>query len=160
VIFIEWWAVARLCLLLLVVAIASLSIWSVRKKRWFVRVPIQLLLGLPLFALLFFVTLVSSLPGNSYSEPIYSPNRKMAVRIIEYNASGFGGADDTVKVFKAHGFISDVVFFGEFKSVSTHNIRWKSDSELEISYEGTPYECTSTRLVKVLCFGSQQNGTQ
>lgn len=156
-IFIEWWAIERLCLFLLVLATASLIIWSVRKKRWFVRFPIQLLLGLVLFALLFLVTLVSTLPGNTYSEPVYSPNRKMAARIIEYNASGFGGADDTVKLFTAHGFSSDVVFFGEFKSVRAHNLRWKSDSELEISYEGTPYQCTSTRRVKVLCFDAQQN---
>jgi len=133
VIFIEWWVVGRLCLLLLTVATASLIIWSVRKKRWFVRLPIQLLLGLALFALLFLVTVVSTLPGNTYSEAVYSPNRKMAARIVEYNASGLGGADDTVKVFTAHGFSSDVVFFGEFKSVRAQNIRWKSDSELEIS---------------------------
>jgi hypothetical protein len=157
VIFIEWWAVERLCLLLLIVATASVSIWSVRKKRWFVRLPIQFLLGLSLFVLLGSVTLVSTLPGNTYSEPIYSPNRKMAARIVEYNASGLGGADETVKLFTAHGFSSDVVFFGEVKSVKAQNIRWKSDSELEISFEGTPYQCTSTRRVKVLCFDTQQN---
>ena len=156
-IFIEWWVVERLSLLLLIVVTASLSIWSVRKKRWFVRFPIQLLLGLSLFALLFLVILVSTLPGNTYSEPVYSPNRKMAARIGEYNASGLGGADDTVKVFTAHGFSSDVVFFGEFKSVRAQNIQWKSDSELEISYDGTAYQCTSTRRVKVHCFGTQQN---
>jgi hypothetical protein len=158
VIFIKWWVVERLCPLLLIAATASLSIWSARKKRWFVRFPIQLLLGLSLFALLVLVTLVSTLPGNTYSEPIYSPNRKMAARIVEYNASGLSGADDTVKLFTAHGFSSDVVFFGEFNSVKAQNIRWKSDPELEISYEGTPYQCTSTRRVKVLCFGTQQNG--
>ena len=156
-IFIEWWAVARLCLLLLVVAIASLGIWSVRKKRWFVRFPIQLLLGLSLFALFFLTMVTSNLPGNTYSEPVYSPNRKMAARIVEYNASGLGGADDAVKVFAAHGFSSDEVFFGEFKSVTAQNIRWRSDSELEISYEGTLYHCTSTRRVKVLCFATHQN---
>ena len=100
----------------------------------------------------------STLPGNTYSEPVYSPNRKMAARIVEYDASGLGGADDTVRVFAAHGFSSDVVYFGEFESVRAQNIRWKSDSELEISYEGTLYHCTSTRRVKVLCFATQQNG--
>jgi hypothetical protein len=157
VIFVEWWAVARLCLLLLIVTIAGLGIWSVRKKRWIVRFAIQLLLGLSLFALFFLIMLTSTLPGNTYSEPVYSPNRKMAARIVEYDASGLGGADDIVKVFAAHGFSSDVVFFGEFKSVTAKNIRWKSDSELEISYEGTLYHCTSTRRVKVVCFAAYQN---
>jgi hypothetical protein len=160
VIFIEWWAIERLCLLLLIVATTSLIIWSVRKKRWFVRFPIRLVLGVFLFALLFLITVVSRLPGNAYSEPVYSPNRKMAARIVEYNASGLGGADDTVKLFTAHGFSSDVVFFGQFNSVKAQNIRWKSDSELEIPYEGTPYRCTSTRRVKVVCFSTQKNMQQ
>jgi hypothetical protein len=100
--------------LLLITAIASLGIWSVRKKRWFVRLPIQSLSGLPRFALFFLIMVTSTLPGNTYSEPVYSPNRKMAARIVEYDASGLGGADDTVKIFAGHGFSSDVVFFGEF----------------------------------------------
>ena len=154
-IFIEWWVVARLCESLLIVAAASLGIWSVRKKRWFVRSPIQLLLGASLFAFLAIETIVWTLPGNTYSEPIYSPSRKTAARIVEYDASGLGGADDTIEVFGDHGFSSDAVFFGDFKSVRAQNIRWKSDSELEISYEGTPYSCTSTRRVKVLCFATQ-----
>lgn len=156
-IFIEWWAVARLCLLLLIVSTASLGIWAVRKKRWFIRFPIQFLLAVSLFALLAIETLVSALPGNTYSEPVYSPNRKMAARIVEYDASGLGGADDTVEVFAAHGFSSDAVFFGEFKSVRAQNIRWKSDSELEISYQGALHNCTSSRRVKVLCFATHQN---
>jgi hypothetical protein len=156
-IFVEWWAIERVCLLLLIAAAVGLGIWSVRKKNWSVRFPIQLLLGLLLFALLFLVMLVSGLPGNTYSEPVYSPNGKMAVRIAEYNASGLGGADDTVKLFTDHGFRSDAVFLGEFKSVKAQNIRWKSDSELEIFYEGTPYQCTSTRRVRVLCFDIRRN---
>jgi hypothetical protein len=157
VIFVEWWVVERLCIVALVVLIASASIWSVRKKRWFVRFPIQFLSGLSLLALFSLLALLLSLASNTYSEPIYSPNRKMAVRITEYNASGLGGADDTVKLFTAHGFRSDVVFFGAFNSVKIRNLRWKSDSELEISYEGTQCRCTSTRSVKVLCVSTQRD---
>ena len=156
-IFVEWWSIERVSLLLLIAPAASLGIWSVRKKNWTIRFPIQLLLGLSLFALMVFVALVSILPGNTYSEPVYSPNRKMAARIAEYNASGLGGADDTVKLFTDHGFYSDIVFLGEFKSVRRENIRWKSDSELEISYEGAPYQCTSTRRVQVLCLDIRRN---
>ena len=155
--FVEWWLVKRLCVLILIVATASLSIWFLRKKNWFIRLPIQLLLGLLLFALFVLSAIIWALPGNTYSEPVYSPNRKMAVRIIEYNASGLGRADDTVELFTAHGFSSDVVFFGEFNSVKARNIRWKSDSELEISYEGTVYQCTSTRRVRVHCISTQEN---
>ena len=84
----------------------------------------------------------------------------MAARIVEYNASGLGGAEDTVKLFTAHGLSSDVVFFGEFNLVKARNIRWKSDSELEISYEGTAYRCTSTRRERVLCSSTRHNVPQ
>jgi hypothetical protein len=158
-IFVEWWVIERFCLLLLAVAIGSAAIWTVRKKRWFIRLPIQLLSGLSLIALFAMLTLVLSLPAaNTYSEPIYSPNKKMAVRITEYNASGLGGADDTVKLFTSHGFSSDVVFFGDFNSIKPQNIRWKSDSELEISYEGALYQCNSSHRVKVVC--SNRKGVQ
>ena len=49
------------------------------------------------------------------------PNRRMAARIVEYNASGLGGAEDSVKLFTAHGLSSDVVFFGEFNLVKARN---------------------------------------
>ena len=73
---------------------------------------------------------------NTYSIPVYSPNRKMAARIHDYNLSGFGGADSSVELFAAHGFKSKVVFFGEFKSVD--NTRWLDDHRLLIRYHRYP----------------------
>ncbi len=155
-VFVEWWHVTRLCLLLLFGAILGFGFWSVRKKRWFVRLPIQLLSGLVLCALLLLLSIVLMLPGNTYSAPVYSPNKKMAARVVEYNASGLGGADDSMELFTAYGFNSDVVFRGEFKSVEAQNIRWKSDSELEVSYKATTYRCKSTSHVVVRCIAKQQ----
>lgn len=40
----------------------------------------------------------------------------MAVRIDDYNAGGFGGAYDKVKLFMARG-LSEVVFSGEWRSI-------------------------------------------
>ncbi len=154
-IFVEWWLIARLLALLLLAAAIGSSIWLVRKRHWLIRYPVQLFLGLLLFGLLVLLTIVWSLPGNKYSEPVYSPNKDLAVRIVEYNASGLGGADDTVELFSRHGLSSDSVFIGEFDSVKVQNIRWKSDSELEILYRGTLQKCTSTRRVQVRCLSSQ-----
>jgi hypothetical protein len=80
----------------------------------------------------------------------------MAVRIVEYDASGLGGADNTVELFTGHGFNSDVVFRGEFRSVDLQSIRWKSNSELEVTYEGTAHQCISTGSVVVHCIARQQ----
>jgi hypothetical protein len=155
VVFIEWWLVRGVCAVLLIVAAASFSFWSVRRKRRPVRIPIQFFSGLVLCALLLWLC-VSALPRDTYSAPVYSPNETMAVRVIEYDASGLGGADDTVELFTGHGFHSDVVFRGEFRSVDLQSIRWKSNSELEVSYEGTAHQCISTGSVVVHCIARQQ----
>jgi hypothetical protein len=56
-----------------------------------------------------------------------------------------------VKLFSYRGFKSDVVFSGEWKAVEAANLRWVSDSELEISYEGKVQRCMSANNVRVRC---------
>jgi hypothetical protein len=92
VVFIEWWSVVRVFTIVLMITAGACGIWLVRKKRWPIRLPVRLLSSLlvlvgVLGALFFWV-----FPNpNSYSVPVYSPNRKFAARVYEYNASGFGG---------------------------------------------------------------------
>jgi hypothetical protein len=63
---------------------------------------------------------------------VHSPNRKTAARIDDYNTSGFAGADISVELFTFHGLKRDIVYFGGWKSIGADDLRWKSDSELEI----------------------------
>lgn len=151
-VFIEWWLVLRVCAIALLVAAGAYGAWVVRGRRLPLRLPVSL------FSLLLVLSGASGavflwgFPNpNSYSAPIYSPNRKMAVRVIEYNASGFGGADSSVELFSAHGLKSKVVFFGEYRSVDAENTRWISDSELEVAYQGKLLNCTSAFNVSVRC---------
>jgi hypothetical protein len=156
VLFIEWWHVELPCVLLLIVGIGIVGFWLVRKKKSFVRIPVRFLsvcLALSGVLASSLIAFVSLLPGNEYSVPVYSPNGKMAARIVDYNASGLGGADSWVELFSYHGLKSDVVFSGEWKSVEAPNLRWVSDSELEISYEGKVQRCTSANNVRVRCVG-------
>lgn len=153
--FVEWWILRRLFVGLLMVAVGTLGLWAIRKKGWRVRIPVQFLSALVglcgASSLLLMWWAIST--SHVYSAPVYSPNRKMAVRIDDYNAGAFGGAYDSVELFTAHGISSNVVFSGEWQSVETANLRWKSDSELEISYQGTAALCASTARVKVGCIG-------
>lgn len=154
--FIEWWHIELACILLLLIGIGIVGFRLARKKKSFVQIPVRflsvcLVLSGVLASLL--IAFVSLLPGNEYSVPVYSPNGKMAARIVDYNASGLGGADSSVELFSYRGFKSNVVFSGEWKSVEAANLRWANDSELEISYEGKVQRCTSANNVRVRCIG-------
>jgi hypothetical protein len=150
--FIEWWPVARNCIGLLLIVISVLAFrWALRKNVW-LRVPVQFVSGLVLICSLAFWSFYWLMPNPwTYSAPIYSPNHRMAARVAEYNASGFGGADSSVELFGYGGLFSKVVFFGEFGSVGASDIRWKSDSELEISFHGDSCRCNDARRVRVRC---------
>jgi hypothetical protein len=150
--FVEWWVVGRVCLVILLIALPVLSIWFVRNKRWLVRIPVQIVSALALFCALFFLMILLLLPWpHTYSVPVYSPSRTMAARIDSYDAGPLGGAYNSIEVFSSHGLASDVVYSGEFESVSAEDLRWKSNSELEIYYEGPPYDCKSAKGVSVRC---------
>lgn len=152
VVFIEWWSVLVVCADVLLVAAGAYGIWVVRGKRWPLRLPIRTLSLLLLFLGGSGVVILWAFPNpNSYSVPIYSPNRKMAVRVREYNASGFGDADTSVELFAAHGLKSKVVFLGEYRSVDATGVGWKSDFELEVVYRGAVLSCTSAFTVSVRC---------
>jgi hypothetical protein len=132
--------------------IGVLGFWLVRRKRWPIRLPVWfvslLLIALAAAGALFLLILPDPI---SYSAAVYSPDHMMAARVRIYNASGFGGADNTVELFAAHGFERQDVFWGEYGSVDVRDIRWQSDSELEVAYHGTPYSCKNAFRVRVRC---------
>ena len=77
----------------------------------------------------------------------------MAARIDHYNADEIGGPTyDAVRIFSDHGLRSNTVFSGEWKSTDVADLRWTSDSDLEIHYRGTAFFCRDAILVKVHCF--------
>lgn len=140
------------CVPVLMIASAGFGMWTVRSKRWQIRVPVRLICLLLALSGASVAVFVWGFPNpNSYSQPAYSPNRNMAVRVYEYNASGFGGADSSVELFAAHGLKSKVVFRGEYGSVDIANVRWKSDSQLEVLYHGTVLNCAGAFDVGVSC---------
>ena len=151
-VFIEWWLVLQVCTIVLFVTSGAYGIWVVRGKRWLLRLPVRVVSLLLLLLGVGDAVFVWAFPNpNNYSVPLCSPSRKMAIRVHEYDASGFGGADTSVELFVAHGLGSRVVFYGEYRSVDVANVRWKNDSELEVSYRGTALSCTSALNVTVRC---------
>jgi len=124
--------------------------WLVRKKKSFLRTPIRFLtvcLALSGVLASLLIAFISLLPGNKYSMPVYSSNKKMAARIVDYNASGLGGANGWVELFSYHGFKSDAVFSGEWKSVEAAN-----PSLGERFGAGNLLRRTSSALRRILAF--------
>jgi hypothetical protein len=135
-----WWHVELLAICLLMTTGGIVMFRFVRDKGRTIRIPVRFFSiifavsgALCLLLFLFF----SGFPNpNTYSSPVYSPNRKMAARIRDYNLSGFGGADSSVELFSAHGFRSKMVFFGEFKSID--DAQWLDDHRLKVRYHTYP----------------------
>lgn len=159
VVFIEWRAVVLVCLIAVTLTTGACGIRLARKKRWPIRLPFRLFSSVLVVAAVVAAVFIWSFRNpNKYSVPVYSPKRKMAARVCEYDASGgFGRADNSVELFAAHGFKSRVVFFGENGSVEIKDIQWKRDSELEVGYHGTAYNCAGAFEVKVRCVSRQPN---
>jgi hypothetical protein len=154
--FVEWWLVREICVGLLLVAVPAFTYWFVRNKRGPFRITVRIFSALVAVCgvLGWLVFLLFPWP-HFYSVPVYSPNRRMAARIDDYNAGGFGGAYNSVELFTLLGLKSEVVYSGEWDSVGPNDLRWKSDAELEILYKGPTCECKSTRRVLVRCIRQQ-----
>lgn len=150
--FVEWWLVGRICLGLLISAVPLLGLWVVRRRRGPIGIAVRIISALVAFCALLGWLFVLVMPWpHIYSAPVYSPNGRLAARIDDFNAGGFGGAYNSVELFTFLGFDSDVVYSGEWNSVGTEDLRWRSDSELEIVCKGPTCDCKSTQHVIVRC---------
>jgi hypothetical protein len=153
--FIEWWIVGRLLLLLTAMIAACLAIWVVRGRTKWLRWT-TVIFGYPVivFAVLFFALQVLASGCQSYSSPVYSPDRSQAVRIRTDDEGAMGG-NSTVELFSEHGLHSKDVYWGEWRSVDVSGLHWTTNSKLEVRYEGPMYTCESTKAVTVRCIDQQ-----
>jgi hypothetical protein len=149
--FIEWWVVRRFAILLALLAVSCVAIWLVRKQRRSLRIATAVL-GSPIavLATLFLGLQALAVGCLSYSEPVYSPDHRQAARVRTDDEGAIGG-NSHVELFSKHGFSSTEVYWGEWRSVNAEDIRWLSDTELEIMHDGRMYECQSFSTVKVHC---------
>lgn len=100
-VFIEWWLVLQVCTIVLFVTSGAYGIWVVRGKRWLLRLPVRVVSLLLLLLGVGDAVFVWAFPNpNNYSVPLCSPSRKMAIRVHEYDASGFGSADTSVRAVR------------------------------------------------------------
>jgi hypothetical protein len=135
--FVEWefLQVVSCCFLL-----TGLSLWGLRYARNLSRLLFRVglrFLCIPIGALasLLAVLLIAAAGCNSHSNPIYSPSKKLAVRITDSDGGATGG-ETSVDLYWAHGFREQSLYSGEWKSVKPSDIQWKSDTELTINYDG------------------------
>jgi hypothetical protein len=154
-VFVEWRLVQIIsgCLLL-----TGLSVWGLRYARKLSRVTSRIglrLICIPIGALasLFVLLLVAGSGCTGHSSPIYSPSKKMAVRITDFDEGATGGAT-SVDLYWANGFREKSLYSGGWKSVEPSDVQWKSDTELLIRYDASypadNYHFTTVDAVKII----------
>src|ERR1039457_1725114 len=115
---IDWRYIAILVAELFVTALGMYGLNKVRK----IRTPVWRIAGLLLCGL---VSLLGSLATvaflglsgcNSHSALVYCPSGKVAARTNDFDSGALGG-DTSVTLHWAHGFRSQTVYWGGWKSV-------------------------------------------
>ncbi len=152
--FIEWRLVRRFCFGLLMVTVA---VWFglVKAKPRPVRVAARIL-SVPVGALgALWALLTWGVSGcQTYSHPIFAPSGRLAARIWT-DDEGAAGGHTSVELFSAHGFNTNRVYWGSWKSVLPEDVHWASPSELTISYKGKIYFRTDAQAIQVRCLAKQ-----
>jgi hypothetical protein len=154
-IFVDWRPFLLIALSLTLAALCVLLIWQVKRRPRWARILVWLTatpLLLSSSALtVFFIWIVLS-QRQTVSQPIYSPNGKLAARVETWEGL-FAGDDGTnVKVYSLHGLSSAWAYGGDEYSVEPGNIRWLDDHTLELRYTyDDEHTCDSPREIHVIC---------
>jgi hypothetical protein len=151
-----------------IVAILLGSIWLFRKVRSTtprLRIPIRifsaLVAGVSLVVLLLLIG-AGFMSKSTYSELLYSPDRRFALR-VESESSGALGGDTDIVLTSHHGLASHLIYVGEFGSVRLDDVRWVNDRDVLISYplspqDRPPYKCGGTfGDIQVLCIPNKKS---
>ena len=145
-------SIASLCVA--IVATLFGSVWLFRKVRNTtprLGTPLQVLSVLvagisALILLLFLGGRVISKSANS--ELLYSPDRRLALRVESESTGALGGGTD-ILLYSHHGLTSRFIYVGEYESVQLDDVHWVNDREVLISYpkspqDRPPYKCGGT----------------
>ncbi len=141
------------------VVLVSASIWAfrfVRSRRPFSRISVRCLAVFVVACSILTACLSTILALTKITpSPIYSPDRKRALR-VDYADSGALGGVTFVMLYSNHGLQSDVIFSQEGRTVRPENLRWISDSEILVPYSiysprYSPQVCAGPARVKVRC---------
>jgi hypothetical protein len=149
--FIEWWLVKRFAVLIALLIASCAAWWVVRNRHKSIRVAVTILSSpVAVLAGLFLALQLLALGCLSYSSPVYSPDRTQEVR-VRTDDEGATGANSHVELFWNHGFSSKDVYWGGWKSVDLKDLKWESNSMLDLRHDSPMYVCESSRRVKVNC---------
>lgn len=106
--FIEWKPVIGWTIAVVLATLCPFAFWSMRKKRVWLRWTVRsfAVLFLIIDGLFVYAALVDS--GTSYSTAVFSPDHRMAARVVYTDYGHERDAD--VEVFRRHGFSHETVY--------------------------------------------------
>jgi hypothetical protein len=151
----NWWFSGLLSVALIMIALAIYGLEvAPRIPHLLVRVGVRIVCAS--VALLASLIAILFVAASGVREPLgpnllalkgcCGPNRKCR--------RGATGGETSVELFWAHGFQTQTVYDGEWKTVEPSDIRWTSDTELTIHYSGIMgynHHYESTARVTVSC---------
>jgi hypothetical protein len=137
--------------LAILVALPAACLWMARRKRFGIRMMIGLVCT-PFVGcgILLFCLEVSPMGKTTYSKPIFSPDHRMAARIVEGDDGATGGSS-TVVVYSKHGLRQQIVASGPWQAILDGDVRWVSPTGLETRYRRPLVSCTDATEVSVHC---------
>jgi len=155
-VFIPWFQFGFYLFMAVWIGACALAIWGVRDTKLWYRIPVTLFLAL--LALPACGMLALSISCHETMPPIYSPDRKMAVRIESFNGEPFSGST-SVMLYSDHGLTVKELLHAGFGLVAQDRVRWTSDTEVSIVSEDGILErdCTVTNRVSKCVDVQKQN---
>lgn len=146
--FIEWEPVIRWALAALVLGLCVFAFFSVRKRRALIRRLVRGLVAAVFIADVICISVfVSIVSETSYSAAVFSPDRKMAARVVYTDYRGERDVD--VQIFRRRGFSNEIVYEAT-PQLTDQNIHWLDDRNLWLAGLD-PFFCISTDFVAVHC---------
>jgi hypothetical protein len=147
-------------------ALLACGVWMFRaggRKSFRFQIPLRILavLFIAIGSLFTLVAIIS--PGTiSRSAPIYSPDRKHAIRITTFDLGATGGGT-FVDLYSFHGLIEKRIANGEWKSLGPEDVKWIGNAELSLTFRKQfrpPYWCMNAQSIEVRCDPSAEDARQ
>ncbi len=152
--FIDWREVGIVLSLLSITALAVAVSVFVRRSKLLVKILVGVIatpIGAAACVALLMVMMFISIDWNHHSQPLFSPNGKVAARINYWSGFGNSGGSDVV-LHSAHGLWTKRVF-DSVEDIPVENLVWRSDKELWIYYspDAGYSRCISSSSISVRC---------
>jgi hypothetical protein len=135
----------------------------VSRRQPLLRIPIRLTSALVVVCCSLIVGMVGCVSlFTTSSRPIYSPDRRHALLIVDSDEGALGGST-CVELYSDHGLHSDWIYQGQWKTVQSGDVRWVNNTDVILSHrmytaDDVPEVCARARGISIHCIAISPSG--